>query len=93
MPFARLTFGHNFVYQDDNARPHTARTVVTFMANERIEHKEWLAVSPDMNPIENMWSEVTRTMDTSATSLLIWRNCDRQSLMHDKLFPFKPWQP
>ena len=21
MPFARLTFGHNIVYQDDNARP------------------------------------------------------------------------
>jgi hypothetical protein len=27
---------------------------------------EWPAVSPDMNPIENMWSEVTRTMEASA---------------------------
>ena len=66
LPFARLTFGHNFVYQDDNARPHRARTVVNFMETEGIEHMEWPAVSPDMNPIENMWSEVTRTMDASA---------------------------
>ena len=27
---------------------------------------EWPAESPDMNPIENLWSEVTRTMDPSA---------------------------
>ena len=30
------------------------------------EHMEWPAVSPDTNPIENMWYEVTRTMDASA---------------------------
>ena len=62
MPFASLTFGHNFVYQDDNARPNRARTG----ENEGIEHLEWPAVSPDMNPVENIWSEVTRTMDASA---------------------------
>ena len=31
LPFARLTFGDNFVYQDDNARHHRARTLVNFM--------------------------------------------------------------
>ena len=66
MLFARPTFGHNFVYQDDNARPDRARTVVNFMETEGIEHMEWPAASPDMNPIENLWSEVTRTMDASA---------------------------
>jgi len=65
LPFACHTFGHNLVYQDDNARPHRARTVVNFMETEGIEHMEWPAVSPDMNPIENMLSEVTRTMDAS----------------------------
>ena len=69
MPFVRLTFGHNFVYQDDNARHHRVRTVVNFMKTEGIEHMEWPAVSPDMNPIENMWSEVTCTMDASAKQL------------------------
>ena len=27
---------------------------------------EWPVVSPDMIPIENLWSEVTRTMDANA---------------------------
>jgi len=37
------------------------------METEGIEHMEWPAVSPDMNPIENMWSEVIRTKDASAS--------------------------
>ena len=64
--FARLTIGHNLVYQDDNTRPHRARTVVNFMETEGIEHMECPAVSSDMNPIENLWSKVTHTMDSSA---------------------------
>jgi len=65
LSFARLTFGHTYVYYDDNAIPHRDRTVVNFMETEGIEHMEWTAVSPDMNPIENMWSEITRTVDAS----------------------------
>jgi len=38
LAFARLTFEHNFVYQDHNARPHRARTVVNFMETEGIEY-------------------------------------------------------
>ena len=36
------------------------------METEGIEHMKWPAVSRDMKHIENMWSEVTRTMDSSA---------------------------
>jgi len=36
------------------------------MEIEGFEHMELPAVSTDMNPIENMWSEVTHTMDVSA---------------------------
>jgi transposase len=49
-----------------NVRPHRARTLVNFVETEGIEHMEWPAVSPDMNPIENLWSEITRTLDASA---------------------------
>ena len=65
LPFARLTFEHNLVYQDDNARPHRARIVVNFVETEGIEDMEWPAVFPDMNYIENLWSKVTHTMDAS----------------------------
>ena len=66
MSFARLTFAHTYVYYDDNARPHRAPTVVNFIETEGIEHMEWPAMYPNINSIENMWSEVTRTMDASA---------------------------
>jgi len=66
LPFARLTLWHKYVYQNDNARLYRARTVVNFKETEGIEPMELPAVSPDMNPIENIWSEVTRTMDASA---------------------------
>jgi len=66
LPFARLTFGHNFVYQNDKARSHIARRVVNFMETEGTEHMEWPAVYMDMNPIDNIWSDVTRTIDASA---------------------------
>ena len=89
LPFVRLTFGHTFVYQDDNASPHIARPVINFMETEGIEHIEWLAVSPDLNPIENLWSELYALWMKVPTCLLIWRNCDRQSLMHGKLCPFQ----
>ncbi|KAK2143471.1 hypothetical protein LSH36_839g05117 [Paralvinella palmiformis] len=52
--------------KNDNVRPHRARTLVNFMEIEGFEHMELPAVSTDMNPIENMWSEVTHTMDVSA---------------------------
>jgi len=65
LPFARLTLGHSFVYKDDNTRPHRTCTVVNFTETEGMEHMEWPAMSLDMNPIENMWSKVTRTTDAS----------------------------
>ena len=44
----------------------SARTVVNFMETEGIEHMEWPAVSQDMYPMENLWSEVARTIDARA---------------------------
>ncbi len=35
------------------------------MEEEGIKHLPWPAMSPDMNPIENLWAEVSRTMNES----------------------------
>ena len=60
LPFATAAFGANFVYLDDNDPAHRARTVTAFLQDQDVEHLPWPACSPDMNPIENLWSEVTR---------------------------------
>ena len=55
--------GEQFVFIDDNARPHRAGIV-----NDRIEYHgitrmEWPPCSPDMNCIEHMWAEMSRRLN------------------------------
>ncbi|GFY09146.1 transposable element Tcb2 transposase [Trichonephila clavipes] len=44
--------GDDFTLMDDNCRPHRANLVEDFLFEEGIVRMEWLACSPDMNPIE-----------------------------------------
>ena len=48
---------------DDNTRPHRARIVDAYKATNNITSVEWPALSPDMNPLENLWDAVQRVLD------------------------------
>ncbi|GFV09502.1 transposable element Tcb1 transposase [Trichonephila clavipes] len=50
------------IFQQDNARPHVARIVQRFFVNHQIELLPWPARSPDLSPIENMWSMVAQQL-------------------------------
>ena len=91
LPFARRDFQANFVFQDDNAPAHRARRVMDFLENENVQHMDWPAMSPDLNPIENLWSEISRglnNMDNPPTNVAeltqavvdIWRDIPDQKL-------------
>jgi len=63
LPFARRDFQENIVFQDDNAPAHRARRVIDFLEDEKVQHMDWPAISPDLNPIQNLRSEISRGLN------------------------------
>ncbi|GFX97162.1 transposable element Tcb1 transposase [Trichonephila clavipes] len=47
--------GTEFLFMDDNARPHRADIVDECLQSEDITRIDWPAYSPDLNPIEHAW--------------------------------------
>ncbi|GFS71461.1 transposable element Tcb1 transposase [Trichonephila clavipes] len=56
----RGAMGAEFLFMDDNARPHRANIVNECLQSEDITRMDWLAHSPDLNPIEHVWHMLGR---------------------------------
>ncbi|GFY22263.1 transposable element Tcb2 transposase [Trichonephila clavipes] len=48
------------IFQQDNARPHTARVVKDFLRH--FQTFPWPARSPDLSPVKHMWDQLKRQM-------------------------------
>lgn len=53
-------FEGEHIYMHDNSPVHTAGIVGEYLAEQAFETMMWPPFSPDLNPIENVWSSVTK---------------------------------
>lgn len=82
---------NDYVFQQDNAPCHRAKNTIKWFAKNNVETMNWPALSPDLNPVENIWSDMSKIVysngrqynslqDLNTAILLAWALIPQENL-------------
>ena len=79
LPYAAESMAPEWKVQHDNDPKHTSRVVKDFLRSENINVIDWPAQSLDLNPIENLWEDVDRSINRDRCSNLdlLWEQVQK----------------
>jgi len=59
----------DFIFQDDNAPVHRARSTVEYKPRNKIKSLSWPEQSPDINRIENIWLRLKNALQRNIDAI------------------------
>jgi len=62
---------NTFLFMQDNAPCHNAEDVLQFLAENRVPVMAWPPQSPDLNPLENLWTDFKSRFHKRFTELFV----------------------